>query len=196
MLQFHIHLGQEHSVDGEFAAASLHMVHALKSCPAGQTAEPFAVVGFGMKSGTEVGDNEPVLDRALSGFVEVSKEATNKCFEDCNGCGEDPNDFFFWEGVEASHTLADIYGMLPIDAKFYQYLGGLTTPPCSEVVFWNFLDEAIPISVAQADTINRLVLHYLDDKCMLGTVADPKTANTSRPPIAPGTRTVVKAGAC
>jgi carbonic anhydrase len=196
MLQFHIHLGQEHSVDGEFASASLHMVHALKSCPAGRSAEPFAVIGFGMKSGTEVGDNEPVLDRVLSGFVEVSKAAMNKCFEDCNGCGEDPKDHFFWEGVEASHSMADPYAMLPEGASFYQYLGGLTTPPCSEVVFWNFLSEYIPFSVAQADTINRLVLGYLDDECKMGTVADPKTANTSRPPIAPGNRPVVKVGMC
>lgn len=32
---------------------------------------------------------------------------------------------------------------------FYRYMGSLTTPPCSEIVTWTVMRNAIPISAAQ-----------------------------------------------
>jgi carbonic anhydrase len=187
LVQFHIHLGQEHSIDGEFASASLHMVHALKKGGRKHPAKPFAVVGFGMKAGTVVGETNGVLDHILSGFVEASKGAAKAC-----SC--EPK--FFWEGVHKPENMADPYALLPENPTFYMYGGGLTTPPCTEVVMWNFLSDYVPVSVSQADTITQLVLGYLDSQCKLGTVADPKTAGTSRPPFSGMKRGVALGGAC
>jgi carbonic anhydrase len=185
MAQFHIHLGQEHSIDGMFASASLHMVHTLKV--GGTSAQPFAVVGFGMKAGTVVGENNVVLDHILSGFVTAAKSKAKSCACETK---------FFWEGMAAPMNMADPYALLPEMPSFFIYKGGLTTPPCSEVVFWNFLNDYVPVSVSQADTITQLILGYLDAECKLGTVADPKTGNTSRPPFAPGKRLIAQAGSC
>ena len=189
--QWHVHLGQEHSIDGEFASAAVHIVHTLKSDPNGEATEPFAVVGYGLKAGTEVGINDPFLDRMIYGFGETATETASHCSLGL------VTPTFFWKGVYAPFNIADPYAILPSNPTFYQYLGGLTTPPCTEAVFWNFLSDYIPVSVSQIDFINNLILNYIDPAtCEKGTVADPKTGNTSRPPIDPAGRTVTRVGAC
>jgi hypothetical protein len=73
------------------------------------------------------------------------------------------------------------YNLLPDGATFYFYDGGLTTPPCSEVVWWNVADKPILITPAQYSQLITLILNYIDpSNCQLGTFAGP-AGSTSRP---------------
>jgi len=75
----------------------------------------------------------------------------------------------------------------------YTYKGGLTTPPCSEIVNWNLLDTPFEISVDQMTRLLNLVDCYQNaDTCGYETVAAKLDAeqssglltqsSTSRPP--------------
>jgi carbonic anhydrase len=54
------------------------------------------------------------------------------------------------EGKQASVTGFHLKRILPPGKKTsYRYMGSLTTPPCSEGVFWNLLADPITMSPAQ-----------------------------------------------
>ena len=46
------------------------------------------------------------------------------------------------------------YTLLPNNKKFWHYVGGLTTPPCTNGVQWFVLKNPIPISYNQAYTLS------------------------------------------
>jgi carbonic anhydrase len=46
--------------------------------------------------------------------------------------------------------------LLPTDQRYYQFLGSLTTPPCSEGVLWMVLKSPVPISPAQLKLFTQL----------------------------------------
>jgi len=152
VIQWHYHLGTEHSIDDIFTSADVHIVHGLVSDNA--DAEPLAVVGFGVIVGTALGQTEPTIDKMINGFV---KEEL-RVYEECGL----PVPRIFWAGEDAPDVIADPYSELPADPNFFQYMGGLTTPPCTEAVMWNYLSDPINVSVAEKDTINRLILDYVD----------------------------------
>ncbi len=43
----------------------------------------------------------------------------------------------------------DLRGLLPKDQRYYQFMGSLTTPPCTEDVLWMILKEPVTLSQAQ-----------------------------------------------
>ncbi len=43
----------------------------------------------------------------------------------------------------------DLNGLLPKDQRYYQFMGSLTTPPCTEDVLWMILKEPVTLSPAQ-----------------------------------------------
>ncbi len=43
----------------------------------------------------------------------------------------------------------DVSGLLPKDQRYYQFMGSLTTPPCTENVLWMVLKEPVTLSPAQ-----------------------------------------------
>jgi carbonic anhydrase len=45
--------------------------------------------------------------------------------------------------------LIDMNELLPKDQRYYQFMGSLTTPPCSEGVLWMVLKQAMPVSREQ-----------------------------------------------
>lgn len=47
--------------------------------------------------------------------------------------------------------------LLPKDLRVYQYMGSLTTPPCSQGVSWNVLAEPITLSRTQLDTLHAIL---------------------------------------
>jgi len=55
---------------------------------------------------------------------------------------------------------------------YYTYEGSLTTPPCSEIVYWNVLDTPMRISHSQFKRLKDLIKYYLDDSCILSSYAD------------------------
>jgi hypothetical protein len=77
-------------------------------------------------------------------------------------------------------------GLLPSHIhlqSFYHYDGGLTTLPCSEVVWWNLASTPLKISsVAQYQALTYLALNIYrsPDSCRLASVASP-SGSTSRP---------------
>lgn len=204
-LQFHIHLNSEHTIRDQYFAAELHIVHQLvtkadtsddagaRKLQAGvgdmSNPEPFAAVGFILDTGSPLEYYDPTVNGFIPGFLETDFKVSNACNKS--------EGRFFYKGTPKPDYLINPYAMLPPGPSFYQYLGGLTTPPCTEGVFWNLLSEPIPIAVAQIDTISRLILDHLDpNTCEILTNADPLTGSTSRPPLDPLDREISLVGYC
>ncbi|PKQ36271.1 MAG: carbonic anhydrase [Actinobacteria bacterium HGW-Actinobacteria-11] len=108
--QLHFHVGSEHLIDGQEAAAEIHLVHKSST-------DDLLVVGVLL----QVGEKNAALADALA------------------------------------HIPADIEGevkinpdaLIPHDSPSAQYLGSLTTPPCTEGVEWNVFLEPLTVSEAQ-----------------------------------------------
>lgn len=52
--------------------------------------------------------------------------------------------------------LIDMNQILPTDQRYYQFIGSLTTPPCTEGVLWMVLKEPVKISKAQHRLFSQL----------------------------------------
>jgi hypothetical protein len=81
------------------------------------------------------------------------------------------------------------YMLIPEGSAYYHYDGGLTTPPCSEVVWWNIADKPVSLDPAQFHQLIELIINYVDTECHTGTYAGP-VGSTSRPTVALNGRTV------
>jgi carbonic anhydrase len=51
--------------------------------------------------------------------------------------------------VRMPEGLLDVNELLPKDQRYYQFMGSLTTPPCTEGVLWMVLKQPVKISAAQ-----------------------------------------------
>jgi carbonic anhydrase len=56
-------------------------------------------------------------------------------------------------GVES--VPVDLHQLLPKDQRYYNYMGSLTTPPCTEGIVWIVMKEPVSISAEQIDTFAR-----------------------------------------
>lgn len=120
-LQFHVHTSSEHTVDGEFFGAELHIVH--KST----TENRFAVLGMLIepKSPTDNAQFEILLDE-----WRAEAEATNVA------CGIPTVDTFTSSQNSTRRLQAyNAYDLVPAETAYFHYDGGLTTPPCSGTCF-------------------------------------------------------------
>jgi carbonic anhydrase len=172
-IQFHLHTSTEHTIDGSFFTAELHVVHVR----VWDGELRLAVVGIIFDTNNSM--NNPLFETLLTKLDE-SNDATIKA---CVGEDVIPE--------ETPGVVFNIYTMLDSDTGFYQYDGGLTTPPCTEIVWWNLADTMVNISVEQYNRLFELVQEAIDDQsCASKTVADPTTGSTSRPPVPLGDRTV------
>ncbi|MFC3148843.1 carbonic anhydrase [Piscinibacterium candidicorallinum] len=50
----------------------------------------------------------------------------------------------------------DLAALLPADQRYYQFIGSLTTPPCTEGVVWNVLKTPATLSAQQIETFARI----------------------------------------
>lgn len=57
---------------------------------------------------------------------------------------------------EAVGEALELDTLLPEERAFYTYQGSLTTPPCSEIVRWLVLDEAVELSPVQLDAFTAI----------------------------------------
>jgi carbonic anhydrase len=175
-LQTHIHLSSEHSIDGNFYGAEMHMVH--QQMDGNGAFLGFAVTGTMIVPTAQA--NNPMFEAWLQRWVDyMNSEAV--C-ESCWGAADiQPYDMNVYQGF--------------IGKDFYHYSGGLTTPGCNEVVAWNFTTEPWEISVRQYQMLTELILDTKvpadDGTCDKITVAS-QGGSTSRPPQALNGRNVVK----
>jgi carbonic anhydrase len=51
--------------------------------------------------------------------------------------------------VHMPDGLLDMNEILPADQRYYQFMGSLTTPPCTEGVLWMVIKQPLRISPAQ-----------------------------------------------
>jgi carbonic anhydrase len=180
LLQFHVHTNSEHTMDGNRYGAELHMVHKLRD------GDRLAVVGLFLQANGFV--NNELFSSVLAGFDGAADAAAALC----NVTQPD----HWWSKGNASFVDADanatvnVYGLIPANSTFYHYDGGLTTPPCSEIVEWNVADKTLSVSVAQYNDLSGLILNYLSsDTCEYATIASP-SGSTSRPVQLLNNRTV------
>ena len=167
-LQFHIHTSSEHTIDGGHFGAEMHIVHFSEE------ENLYAVVGM-MIQPTAAQDNE-LFGKLLT---EWSTKAGNKDAS-CELVDHPARKLAGGERKLQGDAF-NAYALLDMDAStFYNYMGGLTTPPCSEVVVWNLADTPVQISIAQYNEMSFLILGYLDADCHIGTAASP-SGSTSRP---------------
>jgi len=52
--------------------------------------------------------------------------------------------------------LLNLNELLPADQRYYQFMGSLTTPPCSENVLWMVMKQPVPISRSQIKLFTQL----------------------------------------
>ena len=58
--------------------------------------------------------------------------------------------------VRMPEGLLDLNELLPKDQRYYQFMGSLTTPPCTEGVLWMVLKQPVKISAAQYKLFRQL----------------------------------------
>lgn len=63
------------------------------------------------------------------------------------------------DSVRLPPDLLDLGALLPKDRRYYQYLGSLTTPPCTEGVLWLILKQPVSLSAAQLQLFGQLYPH-------------------------------------
>jgi carbonic anhydrase len=171
-LQFHIHTSSEHTLNGNRFSAELHTVHKQID------GDRYAVVGM-MIQPDAFEDNEE-FGLLLQGWVKKEEEVLAGC--GINATSPEMSALLFRDATEElSDEVFSPYDLLPEGQAFYHYDGGLTTPPCSEVVWWNLSDKPVSVSVWQYAELVQLIVQYRDaESCELLTLASA-SGGTSRP---------------
>ncbi|MBR81115.1 MAG: hypothetical protein CL444_04915 [Acidimicrobiaceae bacterium] len=130
LLQFHFHHRSEHRIDGKDFPMEVHLVHAQEANPA-----KLAVIGVMIDEGPE--------NAALKEIWEnLPKPARH------DGGHQ----------IVPSYTL-DPTSLIPREGDYFQYRGSLTTPPCTENVFWTVMEKPIEMSAAQVEVFRKLLPH-------------------------------------
>jgi carbonic anhydrase len=172
LLQFHLHMNSEHTMDGGRYGAELHIVHQLK----GSDPARLAVLGIFIEASSF--EDERKFDNILSGFDAVADRTALACNMSAP--------IHWWSSenrtvIGSPNSQLQIYDLIPEGSTFYNYDGGLTTPPCLEIVEWNVASKPLSISIAQYNDLSGLVLNYIEpETCQYDTIASP-SGSTSRP---------------
>jgi hypothetical protein len=181
-VQFHIHSSSEHTIDGQYFGAELHTVHAEVG------GDRFAVVGMMFQPKGEEHTNE-MFGELLTGWQALLDSNLDLCKPTTETGGETAARGGERRKLALSDDIFSPYMLIPADSTYYHYDGGLTTPPCSEVVWWNLADKPVSLDPAQFHQLIELIINFVDADCQAGTFAGP-AGSTSRPTVALNGRTV------
>lgn len=158
-----MHIGSEHTIGGKSFESEFHIVHKQIG------GDRYAVVGIMLNADAKV-DNVK-FQRLLDGWDQVAQKVASDCGEDV-----------LKKKARVVTEEFNVYDLIPSSANFYHYDGSLTTPPCSEVVWWNVADVPLSISRDQMDQIIKYTTKYVDPKtCELDPSASPFDGTTNRP---------------
>ena len=169
-LQFHLHTGTDHAVDGRYFGSVMHLVH--KEVGSGR----LSVLGYFF---------EPTDADGISKFSDLLKEWEAVAANTILACKADG--VTLWSSqtnpfddqttgqqsggrrvkeAEQDHRKLprsfNPYDLIPSGSSMYTYQGSLTTPPCSEVVFWNVIDTPVSISVREFLRLTNLILDWVN----------------------------------
>jgi carbonic anhydrase len=174
-IQSHIHLSSEHTIDGAYYGAELHMVHATDGA-----GDRLAVLGTMIRPVLPY-DN-PQFEHFLKRWTMLREADDCDCIEHFEFETDDSVEIDVYENMQGK--------------DFYHYDGGLTTPTCDERVWWNFNTESWNISVRQFQVMTDIILNHkkldaVTGECVLTTNAS-LGGSTSRPPQPLNGRKVIK----
>lgn len=174
VLQFHLHTGTDHAVDGRYFGSCMHLVHKQVGGSGG-----LSVLGFFLEPTNP--DGIGMFDDLLTEWENVPVNTEAICNVDLGG---DTNSTTTEQqqlgggrrAAEQSERRLprsfNPYDLIPAESTMYTYEGSLTTPPCSEIVFWNVIDTPVSISVLEYLRLTNLIIDYVDPTtCEKGTIA-------------------------
>ena len=177
VLQYHIHSGSDHTLDGRHFGADMHIVHKNRN------GDDLAVLGMFLEPSSI--DETEYFEILRAGLVDVEEKTKALC----SGVNVTNNS----TSVETqsagarrrqSRSLQEVYNpyaKLPANSTMYFYSGSLTTPPSSEIVSWNVVDTPISLSIIEYSEIIEAILSYTDqESCEEKSVFSP-SGFTSRP---------------
>lgn len=136
-LQLHLHSVSEHSLEGIYHAAEMHIVAAVAKGGAPE---------WGCDRYWDSGDSRDlVLDRCIAVFAVLYSVGNTtppiiKAMLDVFPLGSGS------KAQLSGHV--DITSLIPRNHSYYTYEGSLTTPPCAEGVRWHVFEQAVPMEPA------------------------------------------------
>ena len=185
VLQFHIHIGSDHALGGDYFGAEYHIVHMNVI-----DSTKFAVLGFFLEPTNNQDANN--FGDYLPGWKAVQAETLGKCGGNITKKSTASTRERRRSGRKLGAAIFDPYKLVPKNATFYYYSGSLTNPPCSEVVTWNVVDTPVSLSPREYVTITDLILDYVDPtSCAYASIAAP-SGYTARPVQSINGRTITR----
>lgn len=176
-IQFHIHTGSDHALNGRYFGADLHVVHKEVG------GDALSVLGLFLEP-TDA-DGGKVFSDLLTEWEKVPARTNLLCANAGNGTAIVATNATAEQSGgmrrrtaqedEGARKLAqgfNPYALLPEGATMYTYQGSLTTPPCLEIVFWNVVDTAVSISPREFLRLTTLIIDWVNpETCELASVA-------------------------
>ena len=145
-----VHLGSEHSVDGNKFSGELHFV-TRKNIGSDTAGDAFAVLGVFLMEDPSAAYDNTIWMKFLSILPHETAELQNV------------------SGV----VLTDL---VPDDRSYYYYEGSLTTPPCSQVVQWFLLRNPIRIP-SMFMTALRTMVYNPEEEILMMNFRDTQPLN-------------------
>jgi carbonic anhydrase len=131
LAQFHFHHQSEHLIDGKYAEMEVHLVHQQLADD-----KKYAVIGVMIKDGRDQKNND-----IKAWWKNLPKNVTH-------------------HGQKTGGTTYDFdpAKLLPPrgSSGYFQYEGSLTTPPCTQNVFWTVMETPIFFSSEQIAAFRKM----------------------------------------
>lgn len=135
--------GSEHSINGNFYALELHMVH--YACKYNN----FSSALLAWKN-----ESNPYVLAVVGILFELSAHDNTNLDAILND--QVMSDIIEYDGYRVVDDFK-LFDLIPKDKDFYHYKGSLTTPPCTEIVNWYVMKHVSKVSEKQLETLRSLI---------------------------------------